>query len=164
MWYFWDIQGSSAAIPFGCGRRKKNEEGSMRLNQLVLLSSAILLALTVVVPAYAFEKPKAAFPAALPKVIPAAPVRKTTGSPQSIHPAMVDALSGKRTTTQRSKPSSLSSATQPQPQRYHVKSHYQRRGLTKLEPVGMPTAGITHHWIAPLPDSSHNYLQDMYKH
>ena len=35
-----------------------------------------------------------------------------------------------------------------------------RRSLRKLEPVGMPTSGITHQWISPLPESGHNYLKE----
>lgn len=124
---------------------------------------ALVAALGVALPGHAFEKPKAAFVVSKKHEIQAAPAQKATRSNQSLHPAMMDALSGKRTRTSRTALSGLSKPSRVEPQRYQLKSTYQRKGLTKLEPVGMPTAGITHHWIAPLPEANHNYLQDMYK-
>lgn len=61
------------------------------------------------------------------------------------------------------KRSELSSKTGTALKRYEIQSRYERTGLTHLKPIEPINDSLSSHWVAPLPETGHNYLRDYYK-
>lgn len=135
----------------------------MRSDSSLIVALLTITAMASILPAHAISKPQAAYPAIRPKVIQAMPVRNTPARPT--HPASIGNQMKKEQEPKPGKPgkkmSSSSGASRVQLQRYELKTNHNRKALRRPEPIGMSTSGLSHQWVAPLPESGHQYLKGL---
>lgn len=127
----------------------------MRIARFFLLNLLAVLILTGQPFAHALEKDGG---------LPAGLSDSDMARQRSLHSTAVDSMKVKRPTTHLTRPTSLSQLSRQETQKYDMKSRYQRTGLTRLDPPdSLYQSGPPRHWVAPLPDSGHHYLRDMYR-
>lgn len=135
----------------------------MRSDSSLIVALLTITSLALTLPAQAISKPQAAYPVAGPKAIQAMPVRNTPARPT--HPANIESQSKKEQAPKSGKPGKKVSSTGSsgvQLQRYQLRTDRGRKALRRPEPIGVSSStGLTRHWIAPLPESGHQYLKGL---